>query len=384
MIDKQFSIQLQKAYEDFLRRTIRKEDFQPVRLRGGKKKPETTQALHQAIQGFLTYEKKEGQPGWNITWEHWQSRKLGKQRWPVDIIIATEEDLVFILKKQEEVSRFRQQLETLVAWNDKISGWLEAQPNRVLQYHPHWKDICAVLDFLMQQDCTAFYLRNLPVPVHTKFIETHQSSILSLIRHFQPERFSIEINDLEKALGLRKKPLLYPVRWLDKAMAIQHTAGFDVLALTPSALKSAGWVLKEIWLVENETNLYLLPHRQNALAICSMGYSLHGLKDIPLFFRSSLIYWGDLDEDGFIMLGNFRQYYPHLQSVLMDHQTVLHHQKEIETINYRFSKPVEGLQKKENVAYLHLLEKKGRIEQEKLQQAFVQHYLSTFDHHMLG
>ena len=102
MIDKQFSIQLQKAYEDFLRRTIRKEDFQPVRLRGGKKKPETTQALHQAIQGFLTYEKKEGQPGWNITWEHWQSRKLGKQRWPVDIIIATEEDLVFILKNKTE------------------------------------------------------------------------------------------------------------------------------------------------------------------------------------------------------------------------------------------------------------------------------------------
>ncbi|HVU57223.1 MAG TPA: Wadjet anti-phage system protein JetD domain-containing protein [Puia sp.] len=379
MIDKQFISQLENAYEDHLRRIIRGQAFQPIRLRGGKNKPGTTQALHQVIQSFLAYEKKEGRPGWSITWEPWLSRKLGKQRWPADIILSTEEDLLFILHRQEVMVRFRQQLQTLTSWNDRISGWLEIQPSRVLRYQHDWKNICTVIDVLLHQDCSSFYLRNLPVPVHTKFIETHRSTILSLLHYLQPDRFPIEINELEKALGLRKKPLLFSLRWLDKELALQYTAGFELLALTPDDLKKANWEPLEIWLVENETNLYLLPSRKKALAVCSMGYLLHELKDIPFFSHSTIVYWGDLDEDGFIMLGMIRKYYPHAHSVLMDHETVLRHNNEIEIINYRYSKSIEGLKEKEKLGYHSLLEKKGRIEQEKLQQDYVCNYLAMFE-----
>jgi len=378
MNDKLFIRQLESAYEDTLKRIIRGEEFQPIRLRGGKKKPDTTHALHQAIQGFLAYEKKDDRLGWLVTWEPWFSRKLGNQRWPAEIIISTEEDLVFILRKEEEIIYFRQQLQSLIAWNNKISHWLETQPAQVLKDRSEWKNICAVLDVLLHQDCRGFYLRNLPVPVHTKFIENHRSVIASLLCHFEPAKYPTRINDLEKAIGLRKKPALFPLRWLDEEMARQYTAGYDVLALTPDALKRSSWDLREIWVVENETNLYLLPFRQKALALCGMGYSLHELSDIPLFSQSTLIYWGDLDEDGFIMLEMFRKYYPHAQSALMDSQTVLHHYNEIEVINYRFSRHIEGLREKEKDGYRSLLEKKGRIEQERLQQDYVNNYLSMF------
>lgn len=375
MIDKLYIDQLKKQYSIYLRNLILHVPFYPIRLRGGLKKASTISELHKAIASFLLREKKNGQPGWLIEWEEWNSRKLGSQRWPRAIIIESEEDYIYLLSVSEEIRKFKQLVNILLQWNGEIRLWLAERPGKVLDHYSSWKGICAVVDYLLVHDVSSRYIRTIPVPVHTKFIQYNQSIILSILKHLQPDKYPGETKDLESALKLMTKPKLYLIRWLDSYLASEYTSSMEIMAISSKDMASVNWQVKEIFLVENETNLYLLPQRKKSLAIVSKGYALHDLSDIPMFNQSFIYYWGDLDEDGYIMLDHFRRYYPQLQSVLMDKKTVDFHWKEMETIQYRYKRQDLKLTPGEAEAYKKLMESSGRIEQEKLLQEYVQQQL---------
>jgi hypothetical protein len=237
-----------------------------------------------------------------------------------------------------------------------------------------------VVDYFLQNDVSNYYLRSLPVPVHTKFIGQHESTILSMLKHFSPERFPFEVKSLEEALGLKSKQYLFTVRWLDINLAKFYNIDLEVMGITLSGLQQLDNNVKEIWLVENETNLYLVPNRKNALIIFSRGYAVNLLKSIPLFENVKLFYWGDLDIDGFNILHDFKKMYNHVKSVLMDIETVEYHQAEkikIEPLSKNRILPL--LNENELKAFEHLAENKWRIEQEKLNQHYIHQYIQRLN-----
>ncbi|RYF86204.1 MAG: hypothetical protein EOO03_12155, partial [Chitinophagaceae bacterium] len=286
--------------------------------------------------------------------------------WPSEVRVNTEADLLHLLKKEKEVARFHAVLHRLKNWNPQVLPWLAAQPQRVLEFQDDWLGLCAVVDYFLQHDVAGKYVRSLPVPVHTKFIQQHSAVLLSLLKHLAPERFATAERDLEIALGLLRKPFLFPIRWLDTHLSNVITSGMEVIAVTPEALQAAGWPVKEVWVVENETNLYLLPPRPGGMALFAKGYALHHLRSIPLFNQSRIFYWGDLDEDGFQMLHQFRQHYPHTQSLLMDEATVQEHLGELQIVRFRQPDQVFRFTPAEQGAWNLLKEQNGRIEQERI------------------
>lgn len=139
------------------------------------------------------------------------------------------------------------------------------------------------------------------------------------------------------------------------------------------------WNVAEIWLVENETNLYLLPRRKEALAVFSRGYAMEGLKEIPLFRQTRLFYWGDLDEDGFIMLNRMRWHYPKLKSVFMGESTLINHAAEFDRqpANYKTAaNSLDLLTPTEKAAFNILKHHNGRLEQERIRQDYIWKKLS--------
>lgn len=378
MIEEQYIKQLQKQYNVYLRNIILEQPFAPVLLTGGKERPGTTRELHQRIQLFQQYEKTEDRNGWLIEWKEWSSKKLGKQQWPAKITVATEADFLYLLQKQEEVAAFRMQLRVMLNWNGKISGWLSAQPRKVLELQKKWNDISVVTDYLLVNDVAGHYMRSLSVPVHTKFIKDNEGVILSLLKFLAPEKFTEECTGLDVALNLQQKPFIYPMRWLDPLLAEKYSHGMDVLGVTPEGLKKLSWEIEAICMVENETNLYLLPQVKGMMAICSWGKALSLLREVPLLQQTQLFYWGDLDDEGFHMLNSFRQHYPHVQSLLMDKATVQFHVAEMlaQSVSYRKAQ-FSSLFIQEHEAYNMLAATNGRIEQEKLQQEYIQQVLQA-------
>lgn len=369
--------QLNRKYMLYLGSLITGEEFFPLRLRGGTGKPADTKQLHESTNDFLQFEKKEGRPGWIVEWENWTSKKFGVQQWPSSISIEKEEDYLYILNKQEEVLQFRQLLQDLLHWQPSIRSWLAGRPQKVLELSGQWEHLRAVVDHVIQNDLSSYYLRSIPVPVHTKFIKQYETVLLSLLKQIAPDRFPVELNDISIALGVKHKPVLYPVRWLDPVPAEKYTAGIINLAVSSEDLKKMDPEIAEVWLVENETNLYLLQQRKNALGLMSRGNALHMLSGVPFFNKARLLYWGDLDEAGFLLLHQLRKLYPSLESILMDEETLMFHQKDMRSIDTGNIKMELNLTGTEFAAYDHLRRSKGRIEQEQLDQAFIQRYLSA-------
>jgi len=371
--------QLEKKYLGYLKSIVSEEMIFPIVLRGGKEKPTNTVALSEGIAYFISNEKSGDKKGWTITWKNIKFITRN-QNWPSQILIESEEDLLHLLKKEKEVKLFKQILQQLLEWNPELQVWLVANYKKILAKEQSWKGICDVVDYFLLNDVSNYYLRSLPVHVDTKFIEQHDTTILSMLKHLVPERFPLEVKSLEEALGLKSKQYLFTVRWLDINLAKSYNIDLEVMGITLSGLQQLDNNVKEIWLVENETNLYLVPNRKNALIIFSRGYAVNLLKSIPLFENVKLFYWGDLDIDGFNILHDFKKMYNHVKSVLMDIETVEYHQAEkvkIEPLSKNRILPL--LNENELKAFEHLAENKWRIEQEKLNQHYIHQYIQRLN-----
>lgn len=367
-----YLLQLQRSYKSYLKNLVAGNAFTPIVLRGEKGKPSTTVDLHKAIQLFQQNEKREGSKGWTIEWTDWTNKKLGKQKWPAQIIVTTESDYLFLLGKEKEADEFKKQLESLLIWQPRIQSFLLEKPEQVLALKEAWKDIQKVIDFLLQTDVSNFYMRNIPVPVHTKFIETHKPAIAAILKSVAPEKYLLRPGSLEQMLSLKTKPHLYPLRWLDTDLSARYMHGMEITGITVEGLQKANWNIDEVWLVENETNLYLIPERKNAVAIFSKGNATHSLKEIPLLKNAALYYWGDLDEEGFKMMHAMRGFYPHIISVCMDSHTLLQHAGEFDKQKATYiTTELPLLTPDETAAFNILKHHNGRLEQEKIRQEFM-------------
>lgn len=371
-MEQSYYSQLDKQYKHYLQNLVIGKTFEPIVLRGGKNKPSTTVELHKQIALFQKYEKKSDQLGWDIKWQDWSSKKLGNQKWPSQIIVSTEEDLLFLTNNKKHAEIFKELLHNILEWKPSLKEIIHHRPEIIHDYKDDWEKLKKVIDYLLSNDTKGHYIRSIPVPVHTKFLQQKKNIILLLLKSIQPDKFNENETDLEIALGVKRKPFLFQMRFLDKSLAEKHLSGIDFFACPADELKTKNWEVERIILVENETNLYLLPKMPKTLAIFSSGKALHLLKDIELFKITQTYYWGDLDEEGFVMLNDIRSYYQEIESLFMDQKTVEIHlnEKHTQPLIYK-QMPLAYLTQEEYKAYLELASTNGRIEQERLFQDFV-------------
>ncbi len=358
---------LQQHYRLMLRTLAEGNPFEPIDVRGFGRIPDTTTELHTQIRLLQKYEKTDGKPGWKITWGQHSSRRVGVQQWPERIIIETPDDLAVLTTNGHAYAKFDRWLRVLISWRSEVRSFLISNPEALIEYDAEWPQIMTVVDKLLLLEDRSGFLRSISVPVHTKWLKTRQSLLMGLLRSIDPLRFTADVGDLETAFSLFRKPLLFPIRWLDEVLCRTEADGHVLTALPVDGMRRLSWSVEEVWLVENETNLHLLPQRSGAIAVFGFGKALSLLKDIPLFRRSRLFYWGDLDEDGFRMLSSFRAMYPHAISFCMDLETVAAHQGEMVDQPQRYRPGIpEGLTLAEVDAFERLRDFNGRIEQERI------------------
>lgn len=373
-----------RRYTDYLRSIIQGTNLFPLYISADKKAAADFAVRHKELEALISASRERAGYGYSLEYKRVMTRKHGEQDEVTAVYFEQEADYVGYLHKESQTEDFKLMVEQFLQWRPAIKDWLLLQsPDLLFQYSDSWAGIRAVVDFLINHDVSGHYLRTIPVPVHTKFIQRYSGVIYSLLKYLQPERFDKSDLSLEEALGLLKKPHLFMLRWLDRELCAEHSAGMDVFGITVDHLKRIKWAMRKIILVENETNLYLLPALPGAFGLACGGGALHLLKEIPLFKNSALHYWGDLDEKGFVLLHDMRLYYPHVKSLLMDERVVIFHQDEMDKQpkHYR-ERELSALTNAEKSAYVFLSAHQGRIEQEKLNQSYIQEYLSRLENEL--
>lgn len=263
--------------------------------------------------------------GYTLAWSTVTQRTLGTQTLPRKACIETLDDYLAVVRKRTEFEQFAQDAALIRRRLPALETWLQANPQHVIENAGDWPDLLTVCAYFMQQPRPQLYIRELPIAVHTKFIEGHTRILRALLDHLlPPEAIDTAASSFAERFGLRDKPLLLRLRLLDEQLAWLHNLRLDDLTLP---VEQAAHLLadhlkpRHVVIVENLINFLTLPALPETVGLFGGGFAVHILRDVAWLQQCDVLYWGDLDAYGYQMLADLRQIVAHTRSVMMDQAT---------------------------------------------------------------
>lgn len=170
--------------------------------------------------------------------------------------------------------------------------------------------LIAVLTWLRQNPASGLLIRQLPIPgVDTKWLGTHRAAVLSL---------AVPLG-VPEHLGLRERDMLRAIAILDPALRQGLPRLF---AASDRELAELNVTPPRVLVVENLQTLEALPDLPGTVAVFGWGGHALAVADFPWVRGAQrVLYWGDLDTDGFTILARFRAKCS-CESLLMDSATL--------------------------------------------------------------
>lgn len=272
------------------------------------------EALHQqskAVRGF----------GYTLEWTTQGSRLVGQNAYITRIFLQTLDDFLQLIDQKATFGRFITLADLTRQQVPELDPWLHQYPLRLLDNADDWPNWLAICRFFRDTYVPdRYYVRQLPLPVHTKFLEEKNSLLLSLLAVVKPALLRLDQKDWRKRLGLLVPEPMIRVRALDDTLRLDGK--HEDFGLPLSAFARHAQLARRIFICENLLNFLTLPLMSDAITIWSGGgFNIECLADVAWLRERKLYYWGDLDAHGFQILNQCRKYFPNTQALLMDQAT---------------------------------------------------------------
>lgn len=321
--------QASKWWKAFLQSYIAGEPFFPKRIdRIRKVKPgEVTsqfEKLQLQIEKLYAHSKNTTGTGYIVKTELQNFRRTGIHDLPEFIEFETQDDYISFIGKKKEWQTFLKNYKQVTDAIFSLQEWSFNNCLWLCEPGINWADIIKVCQYFKQNPIPNLYIRELPINVHTKFIERNQSIIKELLDVLISENINKTEKQFEKRFNLKYAEPQIRFKVLDNKISQNLFSGIDDLEIPVSQFETLSLPVKKVLIVENKTTLYTtltLPKMNNTIAIFGSGYSVYNLKNINWFANLELLYWGDIDVQGFEILSQFRNYFSQTKSVLMDKVT---------------------------------------------------------------
>ena len=315
----------ERKYEPFLQSIIESKPFEKLVIRGDKSYTKSSlPEFENEIQLIVSQSKEKKGFGYTLEFQRVKTKYLGTQDLPTAIFFESEIDFLKFLGKENEVEFFKESVEKILDAFPELKEWIIKKPLNVIANQTEWEGILKACKYFKINPKPNLYIRELPIKVHTKFLERNQSVIRELLDMLISEHINIDEKLFEKRFNLKYAEPQIRFKVLDKEIAQKFFSGIDDLAISVSQFETLNLPIKKVLVVENKTTLYTtltLPKMNDTIAIFGGGYGVFNLKNVEWFNDLELYYWGDIDVQGFEILSQFRSYFPQTQSVLMDKQT---------------------------------------------------------------
>jgi hypothetical protein len=311
-----------RAYLPFLRAWLRGEPFTPLDIPAGAP-PTDFRALEQVVAALLDGSRQRRGWGYTVELQTRVTRAHGTQSLPTRVRVASAEDLLHLIGKRAEFAAFEADVALIRATLPQLEGWLEEHVQRVIAHHGAWPELLMVCRYLLDHPRPGVYMRELPVAVHTKFVEQHTAILGRLLDALlPPEAIDQATTQFAPRYGLRDEEPLVRLRLLDPALAAQLGLPVDDLSAPLSQLARLPVHGQHCVVVENKLVFLTLPALPQTIAIFGSGFDTNKrLAKLPWLASCRLWYWGDLDAQGFQILSQLRASFPRAAALLMDAAT---------------------------------------------------------------
>jgi len=298
--------------------------FSKLIIRGDKSYSKSLPEFEKEIQAIVGQSKEKKGYGYSIDYQTVKTKTIGTQTLPTSIYFDTKKDFLKYLGREKEVEMFNHNLEKIISIFPELKEWAIRNPLKIIQCESEWESILKVCSYFKNNPRPNLYVRELPIRVHTKFIEWNQGIIKDVLDVLISDHINKDERYFERRFNLKYSEPQIRFKILDKAISEDYFSGLDDIAIPVSHFERLKLPVSKVLIVENKTTLYTtltLPKMEKTIAIFGSGYSVFLLKNVEWFKTLELLYWGDIDAQGFEILSQFRDSFPLTKSILMDHQT---------------------------------------------------------------
>ncbi len=271
--------------------------------------------------------------GYTLHWREVNTRKMGSNRFIQRITVDSRAVFLKILRRETTYADFLTNVRLIREHVPELEDWLAANVLEIAQQAGNWPNLLAVVRyFIDRHHPDSYYIRELPVAVPTKFIETHRAILASLLDAVLPaaavDPTHTGVRGFERRYRLKYRQPLIRLRLLDQSLADKYLSGIDDFSLPLAHFEQLQLPLRRVIVLENKTNFanlmnfLTLPDLSGTAGIFGSGFSAGLLRNAAWLHQVELFYWGDLDAHGLQILNQFRSAFPHARSFLMDRATL--------------------------------------------------------------
>jgi hypothetical protein len=309
----------------------------------------------------------------------WREKKINgsAQSVPTRIYFETLQDFMSFLNRQDDYDKIETCRYEILSKFPTLNKWTCENPSIILEYSTEWSEILKVCYYFVNGTPPYdYYIRELPIEVHSKFIEQHIDILKKLLNELlPPQKINITERDFAGRYFLRKPSVYTQIRILDDDL--KPHLGYDDISLSIDDAAWLKWTPKNVFIIENQICYLTFPKVKHSVAIFGEGFKSRLSKNLPWLGRTNLFCWFDLDAAGFEMLNMIRQNYPNAKPIFMNKETYLAFSKfAVEKEVKRKALPM--LSDFENKTYDWIIEDHIRLEQEKITQKYVRENVSRF------
>lgn len=372
-----------KWWKPLLQSYIREELFFPKSIdRIGKVQSSHVTArfelLQQEIEELYRCSKNQTGIGYQVQTAGRNFRRTGSHELPDAVIFETIEDYIAFTGFKKEWNIFLTNYNIIKDSFPTLQNWALQNCLWLTNKNVNWNDVLKVCRYFSETPRPNLYLRQLPIEIHTKFIEENNALIQSLLDYLIPDHIrSVAQKRFAERYFLKYDEPLIRIRMLD--IDLTHFGNFSDISIPLSDFEKMDMPASNILITENKMNFLTLPATPSTIAVWSGGgFNVSYLKNVQWLKEKHILYWGDIDEHGFQILHQLRRYYPNTQSIMMDYKTFEYFSEFSVTGARNKSEQLSLLKGEEHKLFERLkLIDKNRLEQEKISQGYVEEYLKS-------
>jgi hypothetical protein len=204
---------------------------------------------------------------------------------------------------------------------------LTAQPSGLGRYFKELADydaadferLTSVLDWFLANPTSGLYIRELPIMgVDTKWLQDRPRLVVRLLARLKGVALP---TDLHEACGLRRPPTTVWLKVLCPQLR-EETGGLTSIEAPLAEISQLKLRPRAVLVLENQTTGWALPDVPGTVAFIKLGHAVSVLADVPWLQGVPVVYWGDIDTHGLVIVARARRALGTVRSVLMDEETI--------------------------------------------------------------
>lgn len=274
--------------------------------------------------------QQEAKVGFRIVLREVRHRVIGNNALPAEAWIDSLDDALRLIGKTNQARRFAALSDLTQANLPSLLPWLQAHPLRSLALAEDWPRLIELVAWLQAHPRPGIYLRQVDLPgVHSKYIEEHAALLCELFDLALPaeaiDTSSNGVANFARRYGFRSKPVRVRFRMLDPRGFLLGTGPHEDITLDHESFARLAPAASNVFVTENEVNFLAFPAVPDGLVVFGAGYGFDMLASAHWLRDRTIHYWGDIDTHGFAILDQLRGHFSHVESFLMDRETLMLH-----------------------------------------------------------